>query len=95
MMIAYAPQGAVPPRPCHGKRNGKRVGIIAHRSAIENGGRPQRFIPCGMLHFRRGVLKVMSPGDNIVSPFILQGRMNRFNAFIRNKIICALSQRCT
>jgi DNA processing protein len=71
------------------------VGIIAHRSAMENGGKTTAVIPCGMLHFKAPgfLMEVMSPDRIvIVSPFYPSREMNKFNAFIRNKIICALSQ---
>lgn len=68
--------------------------LIAHRSAIVSGGTTIAFVPYGIFHFKvPDILKdVMDLARfAIVSPFYPSREPNKYNAFIRNKIICALS----
>ncbi len=68
--------------------------LIAHRSALVNGGATIALVPYGIFHLSiPEILRdVMNP-DSVaaVSPFYPNREPNKFNAFIRNKIICALS----
>ncbi|MDR3238252.1 MAG: DNA-processing protein DprA, partial [Spirochaetia bacterium] len=72
----------------------KGADLIAHRAAMVSGGKTAAFIPGGMFHFKipEFILEAMTP-DNlvVVSPFFPSKEMNKFNAFTRNRIICALS----
>jgi DNA processing protein len=68
--------------------------LIAHRSAIVNNGTTIAFVPYGIFHFK--VPDILSDVMDlarmaIVSPFYPAREPNKYNAFIRNKIICALS----
>ncbi|MBP7738208.1 MAG: DNA-protecting protein DprA [Spirochaetes bacterium] len=68
--------------------------LVAHRSAIFNGGGTIALVPYGMFHLTvpEMLRDVMNPDTMaVVSPFYPAREPNRFNAFIRNKIICALS----
>jgi len=70
------------------------VGLVSHRAAIENGGNTIAVVPYGIKHFKppEFIREVMDPDKIIiVSPFYPSREVNKFNAFIRNKIICALS----
>jgi len=70
------------------------VGMIAHRSAIENGGKTIAIVPYGILHLKVPpfIQEVVNPDRIIfVSPFYPTTEVNKFNAFIRNKIVCGLS----
>ena len=72
----------------------KGVGLIAHRSAIINGGKTAAVLPCGMLQFKphETLVDVMNLDNTaIVSPFYPSTESNKFNAFTRNRVICALS----
>jgi DNA processing protein len=67
---------------------------LAHRSALLNGGRTIAIIPHGIFHFKiPEILKDIYNSDNmvIISPFYPAAESNKFNAFIRNRLICALS----
>ena len=67
---------------------------IAHRSAIMNSGKTIAIIPNGIFHFKiPDVLKDIYNTDNllIISPFYPSAEPNKYNAFIRNRLICALS----
>ncbi len=68
--------------------------LIAHRSALINGGATIALVPYGIFHLSvPNILSdVMNPDTMaVVSPFYPNREPNKFNAFIRNKIICALS----
>jgi DNA processing protein len=68
--------------------------LIAHRSALINGGSTIAFVPYGMFHLSvPDILRDVLDMERIVivSPFYPAREANRFNAFIRNKIICAIS----
>jgi DNA processing protein len=68
--------------------------LIAHRSALINGGATIALVPYGIFHLSvPNILSdVMNPDSMaVVSPFYPDREPNKFNAFIRNKIICALS----
>ena len=72
----------------------KGVDMIAHRSAMINGGETAAFIPGGIFRFKipEFILEVMTAANIvIVSPFYPSKEMNKFNAFVRNRIICAIS----
>jgi len=72
----------------------KGADIIAHRSAMVNGGETAAFIPGGIFRFKvpEFILEAMTAVNMvIVSPFYPSKEMNRFNAFVRNRIICAIS----
>lgn len=72
----------------------KGAGLLAHRSAVINGGKTTAVIPCGMLQFKLPeMLADVINLDNtaIVSPFYPSKESSQFNAFMRNKLICALS----
>ena len=67
---------------------------IAHRSAIANGGKTIAIIPNGVFHFKLpDTFKNVYSTDNllIISPFYPSAEPNKYNAFIRNRLICALS----
>lgn len=69
--------------------------MIAHRSAMENGGSTIAVLPCGMLNFRapEAIKPLINPDRFlIVSPFYPTREVNTFNAYIRNKIACVLSR---
>ena len=68
--------------------------LIAHRSALVNGGTTVALVPYGIFHLSvpHILSDVMNPDTMaVVSPFYPNREPNKFNAFIRNKIICALS----
>lgn len=68
--------------------------LIAHRSALISRGNTVAFVPYGIFHFTvpEMLRDVMNPDRMvIVSPFYPSREANKYNAFIRNKIICALS----
>ncbi len=68
--------------------------LIAHRSAVFSGGTTVALAPYGMFHLTvpEMLRDVMNPDTMaVVSPFYPTREANRFNAFIRNKIVCALS----
>ncbi len=70
------------------------TGIIAHRSALENKGETIAVVPYGLLHFKvANFLKEEFDLSRIViiSPFYPVIDPSKYNAFIRNKIICAIS----
>ena len=72
----------------------KGVDMIAHRSAMINGGKTAAFIPGGIFRFKipEFILEAMTEANMvIVSSFYPSKEMNKFNAFIRNRTICALS----
>lgn len=66
----------------------------AHRSALENGGVTMALLPCGIMNLNMPeMLKPVYDNDRLIAiscfnPYELP---NRFNAFIRNRLICALS----
>ncbi|MCU0820936.1 MAG: DNA-processing protein DprA [Spirochaetes bacterium] len=67
---------------------------IAHRSALENGGQTIAMLPYGIRHLKiPHMIEHVYNQDNIliVSPFYPDTEYNKFNAYIRNRIICALS----
>jgi DNA processing protein len=69
--------------------------LIAHRSALINGGSTIAFVPYGIFHLSAPeILRDVMDMERtlIVSPFYPDREANKYNAFIRNKIICALSQ---
>ena len=70
------------------------AGLVAHRSALVGGGSTVAFVPYGMFHFN--IPPILSDVFNpdtmlVVSPFYPTREANQFNAFIRNKILCAAS----
>jgi DNA processing protein len=67
---------------------------IAHRSALLNGGRTIAIIPHGIFHYKiPEILRDVYNTDNIliISPFYPSAEPDKFSAFIRNRLICALS----
>jgi DNA processing protein len=69
--------------------------LIAHRSALINGGSTIAFVPYGMFHLSvPDILRDVMDMERtvIVSPFYPEREANKYNAFIRNKIICAMSR---
>jgi len=68
--------------------------LIAHRSALISGGSTIAFVPYGIFHLSApDILRDVIDMEHtlIVSPFYPDREANKYNAFIRNKIICALS----
>jgi DNA processing protein len=68
--------------------------LIAHRSALVHDGVTVALVPYGIFHLSVPELlrDVMDPGRiAVVSPFYPTREPNKYNAFIRNKIICAMS----
>ncbi len=71
------------------------VDMIAHRSALENGGATIALLPCGFAHLSvpETLRDVYNPdGMLFVSPFEFRKEYSQFNAIRRNKIACALSR---
>jgi len=69
--------------------------MIAHRSAIVSGGTTAAVIPSGIKFFKpHESIKEQATFDNllIISPFFPTVEVNQFNAYIRNRICCALSR---
>jgi len=67
---------------------------IAHRSALENSGRTIAMLPYGIKHLKiPHMIEHVYNQDNLllVSPFYPDVEYNKFNAFIRNRLICALA----
>lgn len=65
-----------------------------HRNALLNGGRSAAVLPYGILQFKLpDILKDIPDHDNfvILSPFYPDAEYNKFNIYISNRIICALS----
>jgi DNA processing protein len=70
------------------------VDEIAHRSALENDGRTIALIPYGIKHLKiPRMIEHVYNQDNLllVSPFYPDIEYNKFNAYIRNRLICALA----
>lgn len=70
------------------------VDLIAHRSALVNGGTTAAIVPYGIFHLTMPEMlrDCMNPDTMVVaSPFYPNREPNKYNAFIRNKLICALS----
>jgi predicted Rossmann fold nucleotide-binding protein DprA/Smf involved in DNA uptake len=68
--------------------------LIAHRSSLVNGCRTVAMVPYGIFHLSvPDMLRDTMDMERlvVVSPFYPTREPNRFNAYIRNKIICALS----
>ncbi|MBN1497737.1 MAG: DNA-processing protein DprA [Spirochaetes bacterium] len=68
--------------------------LIAHRAAIVSGGTTVAFVPYGIFHLKvPDILKDVIDLERmaIISPFYPNREPNKYNAFIRNKIICALA----
>ena len=68
--------------------------LIAHRSALVQDGTTIAVVPYGIFHLTVPDLlrDVMDPSRfAVVSPFYPSREPNKYNAFIRNKIICAMS----
>jgi DNA protecting protein DprA len=68
--------------------------LIAHRSSIVNNGTTIALVPYGIFHLTvPDILRDVMDLERlaIVSPFYPNKEANKYNAFIRNKIICALS----
>lgn len=68
--------------------------LTAHRSALEYGGDTIAFLPYGIL--KLDIPDIIKPVYNeekflAVSSFYPEDSASKYNAFIRNKIICALS----
>lgn len=73
----------------------KGAGVIAHKSAMENHGNTIAVLPCGMFNFHMSEkLKELFDENRflIVSPFYPGEQFSKFNAYNRNRLICALSQ---
>lgn len=70
------------------------VDMIAHRAALENRGKTIAILPCGMNHLKipEFIREVFLP-ENILflSPFYPPREYSVYNAYARNRIICALS----
>ncbi len=69
--------------------------MIAHRSALQNNGTTLAVLPQGILRFKLhdSLRDVLDPERiAVISPFYPTREANKFNAFIRNKIACALSR---
>ncbi|MFH0975756.1 MAG: DNA-processing protein DprA [Spirochaetota bacterium] len=67
---------------------------IAHRSALLNGGATIAILPHGIFHFKiPDLLKDVYDPEKIliISPFYPSAEPNKYNAYIRNRLICALS----
>ncbi len=72
----------------------KGAGLVAHRSAIENGGLTAAVLPCGILRFKvpQFLQDVMNPDSIfIMSPFYPTQQADKYHAFARNRAICAMS----
>lgn len=71
------------------------IGLTAHRGALENSGVTAAVIPGGIFGFKlpAELMDSFDP-DRIVfvSPFYPSAEFNTFNAYVRNRIICALSK---
>ncbi|HNR86999.1 MAG TPA: DNA-processing protein DprA [Spirochaetota bacterium] len=70
------------------------VGQIAHRAAAESGGETIAVLPYGMFHLAiPDLLQEVYDPDRflILSPFYPTTPFTTFNAFTRNRMICALS----
>ncbi len=73
----------------------KGADMIAHRSALIHGGATAALVPYGILHFAPAKLisDVFDPGRMaVISPFPPRQEANQYNAFIRNKIACAMAR---
>ena len=73
----------------------KGVGTIVHRSSIENGGHTVAVLPYGIFNYKipDSLSEIINPDSIcIISPFYPNTPANKFNAFHRNKIICAMSK---
>lgn len=71
------------------------AGLIAHRAALVSGGTTIAVVPYGMFHFNIPPLlsDIFNPDAMlVVSPFYPTREANQYNAFIRNRIICAASR---
>ncbi len=71
------------------------VDLMAHRSALTNNGKTVAFVPYGMFHL--SIPPVLGDVFNperilIVSVFYPSAEANRYNAYMRNRIICAFSR---
>lgn len=70
------------------------AGLSAHRSALENKGTSIAVLPHGMFHFTMpDMLKDVFDPERflIISPFYPTMEFDKYNAYKRNRIICALS----
>lgn len=70
------------------------VDLIAHRSSLINGGSTIAVLPYGIKHIRpHEVLRGLDDPDRflLVSPFYPTFEANRFQAYIRNRVACALA----
>ncbi len=68
--------------------------ITAHRSALEYGGRTAAFLPCGIMKLTvpDQLKKVFDPERFVaLSHLNPEEPANRFNAFARNRLVCAAS----
>lgn len=73
----------------------KGADLSAHRSALESGGRTIAWLPCGIfkLVMPEQIMPVFDPEMFVaVSHFLPEEPSNKFNAFSRNRFICALSE---
>ncbi len=75
--------------------SGMAKGIdIVHRSALLHNGMTVAVLPYGIFHFKiPDLLKDVFNDDKIivVSPFYPTAESNKYNAYVRNRLICALS----
>ncbi len=72
----------------------KGVDQIAHFSALENGGKTIAILPYGIKNLKTDEILQKIPNiENLllVSPFFPDIEYNKYNAYIRNRLICALS----
>lgn len=72
----------------------KGIDTIAHRSALENHGKTTAILPYGIKHLKiPHLIQNIYNQDNLllVSPFYPTDEFNKYNAYIRNRLVCALS----
>ncbi len=71
------------------------AGTTAHKSALENNGNTIAVIPLGILNFKlpKKIKEIFDPERIlIISPFHPTEEISKYNAFIRNRLICSLSK---
>jgi DNA processing protein len=71
------------------------VGLTAHRSSMESSGTTIAVLPSGILHFNMPdqLRDVFNPERILfVSPFNPAVEFSKFNAYARNRVICAMSK---
>ncbi len=68
--------------------------MAAHRSTLMNGGKTIALLPYGMNHVKipENIKDVFNPEKILlISPFYPTHEPTKFNAYIRNRLVCALS----